>query len=261
MDAPRISKDLPDDIRSTIDQIVVDRCGPDPRSFMRTEGIIGHVAPDISYRIDSEQLTPVADTAISPPPSPGNQTPPPHVRLAGVWNATENVDSANANIFGGLGTLTIARSAFHIPAAPSTDSALAFYRARLLRHGDIVAFEASHNMPVTVTDYGSEYANGFLHVDGLGSGSFIEYHAPPHLHMPLDPSASGHMVLGRSEGDDYLLSAFRIPYGTALYTSANVLHADPYLVGRYLVIYSPTDEYSTVVFRSGDGAIVNPTVG
>ena len=261
MDPSRVSTDLPDDIRSTIDQIVVDRCGEDPHSFMRTEAIIGYVAPDAAYRIDPERLTPVPETCVSPSPKPGDSAPPPHVRLSGVWNATEDVESSNANIFGGLGTLTIVQSAFAIPEAPSTDAALAFYRARLLRHGGLVSFEAPTNMPVTVTDYGPAYADGFLHVEGLGSGSFIEYHSPPHLHMPLDPSATGHMVLGRSEGGDYLLSAFRIPYGTALFTSANVLHADPYLVGRYLVIYSATDEYSTVVFRSESGAIVNPTVG
>lgn len=261
MDPSRISKDLPDDIRTTIDQITVDRCGEDPQSFMRTEDIIGYVAPETAYRIEPGRLTRVTDqtTPRSPSSSPGS--PPPHVRLRGIWNATEDVESSNANVFGGLGTLTISQSEFIIPEAASNASALGFYGAEIFAHGDVVEFEVSQNMPVTVTNYGPAYANGFLHVDGLGSGSFIEYHAPPHLHMPLDASAGGHMVLGRSDGDDYLLSAFRIPYGSAIYTPANVLHADPYLVGRYLVVYAATEQYSTVVFRSQDGRTVNPTVG
>jgi len=257
----RISGILPEDIRNTIDQIVVDRRGDDPQSYMRTEDIIGYVAPGATYRIDSYRLSPATGETSSRSAPPVPATPPPHVRLRGIWNATEDVDSSNANIFGGLGTLTISRSDFVIPEAPSTASALAFYGARAYAHGDIVEFEVSQNMPVTVTSFGPEYASGFLHVEGLGSGSFIEHHVPPHLHMPLEPSAGDYLLLGRSDGEDYQLSAFRIPYGTAIYTPANVLHADPYLVGRYLVVYAATEHYSTVVFRSQDGRPVNPTVG
>ena len=44
--------------------------------------------------------------------------------------------------------------------------------------------------------------------------------------------------------------------GSAIYTSGHVLHADPYLVGRHLIVYAATDDYSTVVFRTGRGKIV-----
>ena len=261
MDPSRISAGLPEDIRQTVDQIVVDRCGDDPQSYMRTEDIIGHVAPGAPYRIDADRLSRVGGETRSRSASAVPDIPPPHVRLRGIWNATEDVESSNANVFGGLGTLTLSQSDFDIPEAPSSEPALAYYGARIYQHGDIVEFAASQNMPVTVTSFGPTYASGFLHVDGLGSGSFIEHHVPPHLHMPLERSASGYLLLGRSDGDDYQLSAFRIPYGTAIYTPANVLHADPYLVGRYLVVYAATEQYSTVVFRSQDGRPVNPTVG
>ena len=261
LDPSRISAGLPEDIRNTIDQIVVDRCGDDPQSYMRTEDIIGFVAPGARYRIEADRLSRVSGAARSQSTPAAPAAPPPHVRLRGVWNATEDIGSSAANVFGGLGTLTLSQSDFDVPEAPSTESALAYYGVRIYQHGDIVEFAASQNMPVTVTRYGPAYASGFLHVDGLGGGSFIEHHVPPHLHMPLDPSASGHLVLGRSDGDDYQLSAFRIPYGSAIYISANVLHADPYLVGRYMVVYAATDDYSTVVFRSRDGRLVNPRVG
>ena len=104
-------------------------------------------------------------------------------------------------------------------------------------------------------DIGSGYVPSYLHVESLGGGSFVEYHDRPHLHMPLDEDAHGHLLLGKRGGEDYLLSAFSIPFGHAIYTPPMALHADPYLVGRYLVIYSVTENFSTVVFRNPEGRV------
>jgi len=119
-----------------------------------------------------------------------------------------------------------------------------------------VVFETARNLPVTITNFGPAYARDFLQIDGKGGGAFVEYHDFPHLHMPIENTARGHFLLGRADGGDYLLSAFRIPYGQAIYTPPNALHADPFLIGRYLIVYSVTRHYSTVVFRTGDGRIV-----
>ncbi len=261
IDRSRFSGELPDDIQKTIDKLIVDRCGDDPQSYMRLEDIIGYVAPGARYRIEHDSFSNVSGDAMPAAAPVEADVSPPYVRLRGSWNPNENVDSSNANILGGLGTLTLTQSDFAIPEAPSTAPALAFYGARMFEQGDLVAFETSQNLPVTILNIGPAYVKGYLHVEGKGGGSFIEYHDAPHFHMPLDRSASGHLLLGRSDGDDYLLSAFRIPYENAIYTPPNTLHADPYLVGRYLVIYAVTENYSTVVFRSQDGRAVNPHVG
>ena len=107
---------------------------------------------------------------------------------------------------------------------------------------------------------GPAYAADYLQVDGRGGGAFIEYHDRPHLHMPLHRGASGHILLGRAVGDHYRLSAFPIPFGHAIYTPSYALHADPFLVGRYLVIYSVTPNYSTVVFRRRNGSPVHTSI-
>lgn len=260
MDPLRNARALPDDVRRTLDQLVVSRRGADPQSYMITEDIVGHVAPGACYRLGADRLVPVDGACARPdaPEDPG--APPPHVRLRGVWNRVEQVASTDANILGGLGTLTLSQDDLDIPEAPTTPAALAFYGARLLAVGDPVMFETAQNLPVTIMNIGPAYVAGYLHVEGLGSGSFIEYHDRPHLHMPLEDTASGHILLGRSEGDEYLLSAFAIPYGHAIYTPPYVLHADPYLVGRYLVVYSVTETYSTVVFRSREGRLIDTRI-
>ena len=250
---------LPEDIRRIADQLVVDRCGDDPQSFMRTEDIVGHVAPGSPYRIGADRLTPFEGSPDIPAIA-NSAGPPPHARVGGVWNKAENVAADNANIFGGLGTLTLADPTLAIPEAPATAAALGYYGALLLNTGDPVVFETDRNLPITITSFGATYAAGFLQVEGKGGGAFVEYHDLPHLHMPIEDTAHGHFLLARADGGDYRLSAFRIPYGQAIYTPPNVLHADPFLVGRYLVVYSLTRHYSTVVFRTGGGRIVDTRI-
>ena len=248
---------LPDDILLTLDRLAVDRCGDDPRSYMVTEEAVGYVAPERCYRLRSDRLLASrrADVASLP-----EAVAPPHVRIRGVWNPSETVGSASGNIFGGLGTLTIERDELTIPAVPVSAPALAFYGARLLLAGDRLVFDTEHKLPVIITNFGSAYVTDYLHCEGKGSGAYIEYHDRPHLHMPLEDPARGFYLLGRCDGDEYQLSAFSIPYRCAIYTPPNVLHADAYLVGRYLVVYAVPDNYSTVVFRTRTGELVKPTI-
>jgi len=252
---------FPDDIRQTAERLVVDRCGEDPQSYMTTEDIIGYVAPGACYRVEADRLVPWADGPESLDPLPEDPDPPPHLRIDGRWRRAEDVPSAKANILGGLGTLTVVDQTLAIPEAPTTAAALSFYGARLLAVGDPIIFESDQNLPVTVVNIGPTYVSDYLHVEGKGGGAFIEYHDRPHLHMPLERSADGHLLLGRMEGEEYLFSGFKIPFGFAIYTFPHTLHADPYLVGRYLVVYSVTPNYSTVVFQTPNGKIVQTRIG
>ena len=97
---------------------------------------------------------------------------------------------------------------------------------------------------------GETYVEHYLKVPKLGGATYIEYHDRPHFHLPLNRSASGHMVLGHFKGNEYILSAFKIPFGYGIYTPPELLHADAYLIGRYMVVYSITEHFSTVLFKN-----------
>ncbi|MGB0631514.1 MAG: hypothetical protein ACPGRZ_12555 [Alphaproteobacteria bacterium] len=257
----RLAEDLPDGILRDVDRLTVDRNGRLPESFMVTEGITGHVAPGQGYRIANADLVPTdGEDAQDFPPVTAPASAPPHVRLTGTWDGGTGGDPTLGNIFGGVGTLTLDRTSFEIPAIASTPEALGFFGASLIGPEDTFSFHADIDLPVTVTAFGRNYVDGFLHVTDLGVGSYIEYHDMPHLHMPLDEQAGGYMLIGRRDDSDYLITAFRIPFGQALYTAPEVLHADGYLIGRYMVIYAVTENYSNVIFRSPDGDPVNPVI-
>ena len=261
-----VAPNLPTDLVGQIDRLTVNRRGQSPDSFMITESIVSHVAPDTGYRLEHAGFTPLeaggeaVECAYDFPPVSDNLETPPHTRLSGTWDGGVGVETANANILGNIGTLTLDRAELHIPEAPTTPETLGYYGACLLSVGDEFRFHTNANLPVTMMNIGHSYARDYLHVEDLGGGSFLENHDRPHLHFPLD-AAAGFIVLGRRAGDDYIVSAFRIPFGKAMYTPPQVLHADPYLIGRYLVIYSVTENFSNVVFRAPDGGMVDVRVG
>ena len=251
-----MSAKFPEDIQETLDKLMVNRCGKDPQSYMKTESIVGYVSPQQCYRLDANSLTPIEEPGKLDITKLESETPP-HVRVTGHWRALETVESMRANILGGLGTLTLNAYELNIPEADPTPEFLAFYDARLLRVGNYLTFESDQNLPVTIINIGQTYVEDYLHVKDQGGGSFIEYHDRPHLHMPLESKAHGHLILGRSEGDDYLLSAFPIPFGYAIDTEPFVLQAGPYPVRRYLVFYSIPKNYSPVVFRTETKEVIN----
>jgi len=56
-------------------------------------------------------------------------------------------------------------------------------------------------------------------------------------------------VIGKYNGDKIMLSAFKIPLGYGVKIPNNVIHNDCFLIGKYLVIYSKTENYSTVLLK------------
>lgn len=257
----KVAKGIPDDILREVDRLTVDRRGDGRDAFMVTHEIMGHVAPGRVYCIGETALVDAPGTA----PPLGNfsvegATTPPHLRLSGAWDNSVAVETEQANIFGDIGTLTLDSAEIVIPEAPATPEMLGFYGARLYSAGEPFAFDTPVDLPVIHMEIGTGYTSGFLEVESRGGGPFLEHHDRPHLHMPLDEEAGGYLLLGRHERDgdrsDYLLSAFSIPFGSAVYTPCDVLHADPYLTGNYLVVYAIPGNFSTAVLRSPDGGIV-----
>jgi hypothetical protein len=237
-------------------KIMVHRRGNDRNAFMILENIIGDIAPGVSYRVDAGGLTRVSsDEAVGLTSGASANDDLAYVEFDGEWNGKAKGCADESNILRGNGTLTVREKVIRVPVAATTDKNVASYGATLLKVGDVLRFETREYLPVTVTNIGSTYVDKFLYIEGKGGGPYIEYHDRPHFHMPLEPSTGGYLLLGKVIAGKYRLSAFAIPFGSAIYTGPNVLHADSFLIGRYAIVYSVTDDFSTVLFKDANGGM------
>lgn len=238
--------------------IVVDRRGSTTNSFMRTVDVVGEVSPRRTYLIGTDKLTEIPykyvgisvhDTIVRPSYS----------ILAGRW--MDNKDGYDqSNILGGIGSLIANTPRLYVPGEVATAKKVAFYGAQLVSVGDGINFETDTKLPVTVMNVGSRYVQDYIMEQNGANGVYLEHHDRPHFHMPLNDEAAGYLVLGKKSGHSYLLTGFRIPYGYAVYTPPNVIHNDCFLIGRYLVVYSQTLNYSTVRLVDGEGAPVTVSI-
>ena len=91
-------------------------------------------------------------------------------------------------------------------------------------------------------DYTSIYKKDFLMQKYGGGGIFVETHEFPHIHIPLSKSCGGYIVIGKQLSEtEFNFTAFRIPFGYALYTPSNTIHGDGTLVGEYgLTVADPS---------------------
>ena len=182
---------------------------------------------------------------------------PNYVSIEGKWVPEGKDMPSNANLLGGFGTLKIKDRVLNIPENHATHENLAYYGAKLIKLDDIFGFETEAELPVTVMNIGSAYVEEYLKIESLGGGAYIEYHDRPHFHLPIDAKSDGHMIIGHQEQGEYQLSAYTIPFGYGIYTPPHLLHADAFLVGRYIVVYSVTENFSTVLLKSNNNELID----
>ncbi|WP_065432209.1 hypothetical protein [Vibrio scophthalmi] len=120
--------------------------------------------------------------------------------------------------------------------------------------GDLVFVRSTGNLPITITPIGDTYVKDYLLEAAHGGGTYLEEHDRPHFHMPIDKFASGFLIIGKETDSVRELSAFK--YLTDMDRNGSwTIHSDAYLVGRYMVIYSATPEFSTVILRKKDKSL------
>lgn len=248
-------RQLPADLQKDVPVLLVDRLGSSDQAFMRTENFLGHAVPGDTYRLTMEGLVPTAGAVPKPLAEP---VAPEYLELDGQWITEVDLTIEDANILGGNGRYLLpeGRDTLDIPVVETTDEHLAFYNSQLVALDECVSFQATGNLPVTVTAVGEDYADHYLLDPQQGGGAYLEVHDRPHFHMPLDASAAGYLIIGkRTEDGRNLVSAFQVPFGYGVHMGPWAIHADAYLVGRYMVIYSATPEFSTVIVRKNSGEL------
>lgn len=240
--------------------LMMTRHGDDESAFMITKDIIKAINPHKPYRISLRGLEP-SQKPIQKKLVVSSLLPPPHTCVTGAWMTASDDASNDANILGGFGTLQIDANEVVIARALASKEALSYYGAELYKVGEDIEFDADTPLPLTMVSIGANYASGYLMKGELGGGFYLEYHDRPHFHMPSDANARGYLILGKKVApDQYHLSAFNIPFGYAIYTPGNVIHADSMLVGEYFVVFSVTKNFSTALLKNKNGALIKVSV-
>ncbi len=252
---------LPKSILKVLPKLIVNRKGTDANAVMQTKDIIAYINPHEPYELTQSGLAQRTDVSkrvrVSTVKMSAKQVPPKHVCIDGHWDKEEYIKETDANILGGLGTFTLkGKGQIEIPVLTADPFSLAFYGSRLIPIGDTVVFESEKVLPLTVMNTGETYINQYLMLADYGHGAYIEYHEQPHFWMPTSPDSRGFVILGREMNGKYFLTGFKIPFGYGLYTSGYVLHADSFLIGEYLVVYTLAADYSTVILKDAAGHLV-----
>jgi len=179
-----------------------------------------------------------------------NDEGPDRVTVKATWyTATEAlknnikvVSGGSGNVFGSMGALLVPDH-FKIPTVIATKKNVKHYGLELIENGKNLTIRSEQcDIVMMKYDYTSIYKKDFLMQKYGGGGIFVETHEFPHIHIPLSEECGGYIVIGKQLSEtEFNFTAFRIPYGYALYTPSNTIHGDGTLVGEYgLTVADPS---------------------
>jgi hypothetical protein len=169
----------------------------------------------------------------------------------GNWDCTMG-EQDESNILGGNGKLFISTKdrQVKIPIEDATEQKLSYYKAHLMKTGDKIKFPYHSGLPMFKMNIGENYVQRYIMKKG--GGFYLEYHTAPHYHEPLDEHSRGAYILAKEVGTlpngqkKYHITAFKIPYGYAVYSEPGAIHDDAGTIGNWRVIYIDAKIFSTV---------------
>jgi len=237
--------------------IIVNRIGRTKNSYMITNKIIRNIYPNVNYKILLQNLLPLPEYTINKKYI-YQESIPKFIDVPHIWDHHKKILKGNNNILGDFGTL-ITDSEIKVPINIANHNNVKYYNAELYNLYDIIKFKTKDPLPLTHMSIGIDYVKDYIENENLGGGQYLEIHDNPHFHAPLNANNKGYYLLGKIVKDKLRLSAFYIPFYKAIYTSGFIIHSDANLVGDWLVVYSKTDNYSTVLLQDSKNKMTKIT--
>lgn len=235
----------------------------DPRILMDTVRGLAYFAftrePTAQVRLDLAHPQLLPTVADSDTASALRDVKTPSAVFTADWVTAEEVrkrgmqppGGSNANIFGGVGMLRLP-AVLRIAVVQATPANVARYGMTLYSQGDVFTFGAQMDALLMVYRYDEDYRGDFVLQPNGGGGFFVETHAFPHIHAPMNRQCGGFITIGRRlRADRFEFTAFRIPYGHALYIPPHTIHGDSTLLGDYAITVSHTHADTVVLRQEG----------
>ena len=175
---------------------------------------------------------------------------PKRIKITIQIKDTDETVQMDNNILGKNSFIFIENEILKIPIEVATDEKLNYYFSNLIENGDIFKLYNKSDIQNLTIQVGPNYFRDYILQEGLGNGLYIETHDTPHFHQPLNNNCSGYLILGKIKRDELIITAFKIPFGKAVYMPPHTYHCDACLVGEYNVIYTVTENYKTYLIYS-----------
>ena len=263
-----IQKFMPSYTASILDGLIFKRQGDESDSFMHALGFHQVIKNNMAYMLTKDGLISsnnIKEAKRVPSDFIKNTVKPKSTTIEATWlkhsdNKPQKAEKIS-NILGGYGRLIINTDARKVtlPIELATSEKLAYYGAVAIPMGTTVTFPPEEKeYPIWAMSLGKHYTNGYLMTPKAG-GWYLEWHTDrPHFHMPLSSDAGGFYILGKAlDNNRFELTAFKIPFGTAVYTKRGAIHTDAGLTGKsWAVGYATSDSFSTVLLRNKQGEYV-----
>lgn len=261
-DYAQIKKRLPTYTSKDLDGLIFRRQAKSPESFMDALGLHQVFEKNTAYTLSKQGLVKAASlTGVKKVPEDFRikAVHPNSVIIRGKWITTlsqkDSKEEKISNILGKNSRLVITTNGkkIHIPIEEASSEKLSYYGAVAIPMGEKVIFpQQEEGYPIWAMSLGKTYAKDYIMSEKAG-GWYLEWHTDrPHFHMPLSQDANGFYLLGKKlNKNHYELTAFKIPYGVAVFTKRGAIHSDSGLTGkRWLVGYTTSKHYSTALLRN-----------
>jgi Ca2+-binding EF-hand superfamily protein len=131
-----------------------------------------------------------------------------------------------------------------IPTSFATNETLAYYECSMA-DGNQLKVSLLYRHGIQDFTYENNYLDEYVLNEKALGGAGLEKHGFAHLDCPLDED-SGFFMLGKFEGDELHLTAFKIPTRHTLYVPPMTIHCNDYLKGTWRTMLSDEAEIDHV---------------
>lgn len=179
-----------------------------------------------------------------------------YVQTQGQWQDSSTVQvAAPGNVFGASGRFASNEQLLELPlitpASPNRDKIADAFGVKIFEDGQTIPLKFDRNLSAVEYEFGSAYTQYRMEV---ANGFFIETHEFPHVFMPASEESDIIITIGKQleEDDQFALTNFLVPHGSAILVPGNTIHADALSTGKIIALLTHCTESDVVLMHKSD---------